>query len=356
MKLTVLHCFTIENYAGGCYNIRVVESLLDFSFVSIPAFWILLIIFGLLVFYLGRFSQSKESRLKILINEANLKTQQIKELEKVNNELEEKNRELYSKELGLTLANRKLQSLEEAKSKFISVTTHQLRTPLAAVKWTLDMAAKGQLGAVTDEQKKYLLQGLVSTERVISIVNDLLKVDSMDAERVDYHFQPTDLVKLISNVIFEFTSQAALKKINFLFLRPQNTIPKVEIDDDKIRMVIENLIDNAIKYTPEGGKVTIRISDERVNSAEGALEVIVTDSGIGIPSSESEKVFQKFFRASNAIKSEPDGSGLGLFIARDIIEKHHGAIWFENRSSGDLSVGNQGTSFSFSLPLHQKKV
>lgn len=214
------------------------------------------------------------------------------------------------------------------------------------------MAAKGQLGAITEEQKKYLLQGLVSAERVISIVNDLLKVDSTEAERSDYHFHPTDLVKLISNIIFEFTNQAALKKINFLFLRPQNTVPAVEIDDDKIRMVIENLIDNALKYTPEGGKVTIKISDERVNSAEGALEVIVTDSGIGIPSGEASKVFQKFFRASNAIKSEPDGSGLGLFIARDIIEKHHGAIWFEDHSSS----GGQGASFSFSLPLHQKKV
>lgn len=334
----------------------VVESLLDFSFASNLAFWFWLVIFGLIIFYLGRLSKNRESHLKILANEANLKTKQIKELEKVNQELEEKNRELYSKELGLTLANKRLQSLEDAKSKFISVTTHQLRTPLAAIKWTFDMAAKGQLGPVTDEQKKYLLQGLLSAERVISIVNDLLKVDSMNTERSDYHFRPTDLVKLISNVIFEFTNQAALKKINFIFLRPQNTLPNVEIDDDKIRMVIENLVDNAIKYTPEGGKVTIKISDERVNSAEGALEVIVTDSGIGIPSSEANKVFQKFFRASNAIKNEPDGSGLGLFIARDIIEKHHGAIWFENHSGSSLSTSSSGTSFSFSLPLHQKKV
>lgn len=327
----------------------MLESYLDFTFIDYPAFWLILLLFFIVVFYLGRFWQSRESRLQILIQEANLKTQQINELEKVNKELETKNRELYSKELGLTLANKKLQSLEEAKSKFVSVTTHQLRTPLAAIKWTLDMAAKGQLGTITEEQRKYLLQGLTSTERVISIVNDLLKVDSIDAERADYSFRPTDLMKLISNIIFEFTNQAMIKKINFIFLKPQNPIPQIEMDADKIRMVLENLVDNAVKYTPEGGKVTIKISDQRLNSAEGAIEIKIIDSGIGIPSAESDKIFQKFFRASNAIKKEPDGSGLGLFIARDIIEKHGGAIWFENHPG-------QGTSFSFTLPLHQKKV
>jgi len=254
------------------------------------------------------------------------------------------------------LANKKLQTLEDAKSKFISVTTHQLRTPLAAIKWTLDMSAKGQLGAVTDEQKKFLLQGLTSTNRVISIVNDLLKVDSLDTDQADYNFAPTDLVQLISNLIFEFTSQATLKKINFVFLKPQNTIPPVEIDADKIRIVVENLIDNAVKYTPENGRVTVKISDEQLNSAKGALTLSVSDSGIGIPASETDKVFQKFFRASNAIKAEPDGSGLGLFIARDIVEKHGGVIWFENQPSTNQSTEQSGITFSFTLPLHQKKV
>ena len=316
----------------------------------------ILLVFFVAVFYLGRFWQSRESRLQILIDEANLKTRQIQELEKVNRELEIKNRELYSKELGLTLANKKLQTLEEAKSKFISVTTHQLRTPLAAIKWTLDMTAKGQLGPVNDDQKKFLLQGLTSTNRVISIVNDLLKVDSIDADQAEYHFAPTDLVKLISNLIFEFTNQAELKKINFVFLKPQNTVPTVDVDADKIRMVIENLIDNAVKYTSENSQVTIKISDEQLNRAEGALVVSVADSGIGIPANETDKVFHKFFRASNAIKAEPDGSGLGLFIARDIIEKHGGAIWFENQSGSGQLAGNQGTTFAFTLPLHQKKV
>ncbi len=332
-----MHLPIIENYAVGWYNKRVIVEV------------VFLLVFLIAGFILGNLWQKRRSHLQLLVDEANLKTKQIQELEKVNKELETKNRELYSKELALTLANNHLQTLEGAKSKFVSVTTHQLRTPLAAIKWTLDMAAKGQLGAVTEEQKKYLLQGLISTNRVISIVNDLLKVDSIDTERAEYIFHPTDLVKLISNLIFEFTNQAMIKKINFLFLKPQNPIPMIELDADKVRMVLENLIDNAVKYTPEGGKVTIKISDERINSAESAVLVSVNDSGIGIPAGEADKVFEKFFRASNAIKKEPDGSGLGLFIARDIIEKHNGSIWFETHPGA-------GTTFSLTLPLHQKKV
>ncbi|HRZ30265.1 MAG TPA: HAMP domain-containing sensor histidine kinase [Candidatus Paceibacterota bacterium] len=326
-------------------------SWLSFVFITEPSFWIFFVLFFAGAFCLGYYWQGKESRVKLLIEEANFRTKQILELEKVNQELEKKNRELYAKELELTMANSHLQTLEQAKSKFISVTTHQLRTPLAAVKWTLDMAAKGELGVVDEEQKKFLGQGLSSVNRVISIVNDLLKIDSIDASREEYNFEPTDIVKLLDDVFFEFNNQASLKKIKLVIKKPVNVLPHVDIDADKIRMVLENLIDNALKYTPVGGQVTVQLSDARINNVEGALEVSVSDSGIGIPSGETSKVFQKFFRATNAIKNEPDGSGLGLFIAHDIIEKHNGSIWFKTGSAS----GQAGTTFSFTLPLHQKK-
>jgi len=322
----------------------------DFNFSNDPDFWLFVAIFFVISFWVGYFWRSRESRTKWLIEQANLKTQQILELEKVNKEMLDKNRELYSKELALTMANKHLQSLEDAKSKFVSVTTHQLRTPLAAIKWTLDMAAKGQLGMVNDEQKKFLGKGLDSTNRVISIVNDLLKIDSIDEERSQYEFHPTDLIKLIGDVLFEFHNQAEIKKIRLNFVRPETNIPFLDIDADKIRIAIENLVDNAIKYTIEGGEVSVIVSDNRLNSAEGAIEISISDTGIGISSGDASRIFQKFFRAGNAIQKEPDGSGLGLFIARDIIEKHRGAIWFKNRPDG------QGTIFTFTLPLHQKKV
>lgn len=323
---------------------------LSFSFITEPGFWIFFIIFFTGAFCLGYYWQGRESRVKILIDQANLRTTQINELEKVNVELESKNRELYAKELELTMANTRLQSLEQAKSKFISVTTHQLRTPLAAIKWTLDMATKGELGVVNEEQKNFLGKGLESVNRVISIVNDLLKVDSIDSAQQDnYNFKPSDFSKLLDEVLFEFTNQVASKKIDLNVTKPHNPLPPIDVDPDKIRMVLENLIDNAIKYTPQGGQVKIILSDNGINSAEGSLQLSISDSGIGIPPEETGKVFQKFFRAANAVKSEPDGSGLGLFITHDIIEKHNGTVWFDTKPG-------QGTTFSFTLPLHQKKV
>ncbi len=326
--------------------------MIDYGIFASPLLWFTVGGFFAIAFaggYFRRGKQADEATLKLLIAEANSKTEQIAELQKNNRQVEETNRTLQAKELELTMANKKLQSLESAKSKFISVTTHQLRTPLAAIKWTFDMAAKGQLGPVTEEQIKFLNKGFESSERVIAIVNDLLKIDTIDSERADYVYRATDIIKLIESVYFEFTNQVASKNMTFTFQKPERDLPLIEVDANKIRMVVENLVDNAIKYTPKGGEVMIHLDDERVNSADGSLKVSVLDTGIGIPEDEKDKMFHKFFRATNAIQMEPDGSGVGLYIVRDIIEKHGGAIWFINRL-------NKGTEFSFTLPLHQKKV
>ncbi|MFA5736822.1 MAG: HAMP domain-containing sensor histidine kinase [Candidatus Paceibacterota bacterium] len=314
-----------------------------------PAFWLAVSIVFIIAAVLGYWFRGCSTHIKLSIKEANLKTQQIHELEKINRELESKNRELYAKELELVMANKRLQSLEAAKSKFISVTTHQLRTPLAAIKWTFDMAIKGQLGNIDEDFKKFMKKGFQSTERVISIVNDLLKIDTIDSEKSEFSFKPTNLVELVDNVINEFSNQIKSRQLEVVFEKPNKELPFLEMDEDKIRMVLENLIDNAIKYNTLGGKIFIKIDDSRLNSAESSLQITVVDSGIGIPSGEKDKVFQKFFRASNAIKQEPDGSGLGLYITREILEKHNGAIWFEEGKKG-------GSSFSFTLPLRQKKV
>lgn len=320
-----------------------------FIFFFSPVFWILAVAIFLSAALLGYWYRGRSSRVQILIKEANLKTKQIAELEKINQELEGKNRELYAKEVELVMANRRLQSLESAKSKFISVTTHQLRTPLAAIKWTFDMGIKGQLGKIDEETRKFMEKGFQSTERVISIVNDLLKVDTIDSDRAEFSFRPTNIVSLIEDVIGEFCNQIKSKQLEIIFKKPDSEIPFSEIDESKVRMALENLIDNAIKYNVNGGKVLIELSDSKLNSAENSLQINILDSGIGIPDGEEGKIFQKFFRASNAIKQEPDGSGLGLYITREIIEKHHGAIWFERGKNG-------GVNFSFTLPLHQKKV
>lgn len=270
---------------------------------------------------------------------------EVEKLKKLNRELEVKSREFEGKEIELTMANKRLQSLEEAKSKFIAVTTHQLRTPLAAIKWTFNMILAGQLGAITDEQKEVLNKGYQSTERMIKIVNDLLNIDQIEAERKDYVFTPVQLEELAESILFEFSNQAESKKIELSLKKPAKPLPLIEVDPLKLRMVLENLIDNAIKYNRLHGQVEVELRDENLNTTRNSVEIVVRDSGIGIPIDEQKKVFNKFFRAGNAILTEPDGTGLGLYLSKDIIEKHNGTIHFETNP--------KGTSFHIDLPLHQ---
>jgi signal transduction histidine kinase len=122
-------------------------------------------------------------------------------------------------------------------------------------------------------------------------------------------------------------------------------MPAVELDPIKISVVVENLVDNALKYTRKEGQVTVEINDDKMNSARPAVEVVVTDSGIGIPPGDQPKIFQRFFRSPSAVKVVTDGSGLGLFIAKDIVENHGGEIWFASKE-------NEGTQFHFTLPQH----
>ena len=269
----------------------------------------------------------------------------LDQLKKLNSELESQTRALQAKGLELTLANQRLEKLEEAKSKFVTVTTHQLRTPLAAIKWTFNMIIAGQLGPISSEQKEVLEKGYQSTERMIKIVNDILSVDKIEIDQKDYQFSAVHLEDLIESLLYEFSNQAESKQIKLTFKKPGKPLPPAEVDALKLRIVLENLIDNAIKYNKLGGEAEVGIDDSKINTTRNSLEIMVKDTGIGIPPEERAKIFNKFFRASNAVKTEPDGSGLGLYLAKDIIEKHHGTIRFE--------TGDTGTVFHLELPLHQ---
>jgi signal transduction histidine kinase len=270
---------------------------------------------------------------------------QVALLKQANQQLEIKERAIQAKDLELTLANRRLEKLDQAKSEFVSVTTHQLRTPLAAIKWTFHMIKNGEFGPVTPDQKTFLEKGYESAEHVIAIVNDLLNVDYIEANKDEYKFIPTDLVNLIDKIVVEFNTRAREKGVTLSIKKPSSVMPAVELDPIKISVVVENLVDNALKYTRKEGQVTVEINDDKMNSARPAVEVVVTDSGIGIPPGDQPKIFQRFFRSPSAVKVVTDGSGLGLFIAKDIVENHGGEIWFASKE-------NEGTQFHFTLPQH----
>lgn len=299
------------------------------------------VIIGSLSSYIARAISEREQALTQI---AKLKEKQMGELVTANRNLAKEERALKSKDYELEVANRRLEELENAKSKFVSVTAHQLRTPLSAIKWTFDMMLTGQLGQVTEEQKEFLQKGFDSTQRMIRIVNDLLRVDSIDANNLELVLEPFSLEKLVDSVTFEFSTQAQSKKIVFSVKKPPQSMPTLMGDAAKLRVVLENLIDNAIKYTPKGGRVSVVVSDAKINSATPMAEIVVTDSGIGISPTDKSKIFSKFFRAANAVRLEPDGSGIGLYMAKDIVEKHHGSLVYENAPGG-------GTIFRVTLPL-----
>lgn len=231
-----------------------------------------------------------------------------------------------------------LRELDRLKSEFISVAAHQLRTPLSAIKWAVKMVIDGDAGPINEEQKNILDQGYKSNERMILLINDLLDVSRIEAGKFEYEFIEGSVEELVDTTINEFQQIAKHKSVNVKYHKPERSLPKVKMDSLKLKMVIENLIDNAIKYTAPGGQVEVLFKYYR-----NIIEFVVMDNGVGIPKDQAAQLFSKFFRAKNVIKMQTDGTGLGLFIAKKIIEKHGGIIWAESEEG-------KGTQMHFTLP------
>lgn len=232
--------------------------------------------------------------------------------------------------------------VEQLKSEFVSLAAHQLRTPLSAVKWTLEALLDGDAGPLALSQREFLEKTRTSNERMIALINDLLDVTRIEEGR--YLYQPafSQLEEVIASVVQSYGAEAKRKNITIVFAPPKEKFPRVLIDKEKMLLVIQNLVDNALRYSPEGGMVEVNLSHDK-------KEVVcsIKDSGIGIPEDQKARLFEKFFRASNAKQVYTEGTGLGLYLSRNIIEAHEGKIWVESRAG-------EGSTFSFSLPIKQE--
>lgn len=246
---------------------------------------------------------------------------------------------LIRRDLELSRANEKLQKFDEVKSNFISIVAHQLRTPLSGIKWTLSMLLNGDMGELNNDQKTFLMKSYESNTRMITLVNDMLVADRIQSGKVNYGFEHIDVIDLMDSVLFEVSPQAAKKNVSIEYKNKFENLPQAYVDPETMRAVLQNLLENAIKYTIEGGKVEIDVKKEN-----NLLLVSIADNGIGIPEDQQKNVFAKFFRARNAVKQETDGSGLGLYITKTIVEKNGGTIWFE-------SLEDKGSTFYFTVPL-----
>ncbi|MEI7498456.1 MAG: ATP-binding protein [Candidatus Falkowbacteria bacterium] len=231
----------------------------------------------------------------------------------------------------------KEREIDRQKNEFVSVASHQLRTPLTSIKWYLEMLLDGDMGRLNPDQKEALTLLTESNERLIDLVNRLLNVSRIEAGKVKLDPKPSNLPEIIKTIIIE--DKAMAEKYEVKMVAKIEKLPIIELDPGLIREVISNLITNAIKYTPANGKVTVRAKIEN-----DQVLVSVADSGIGIPQADQVKIFRKFYRATNAVAKETEGTGMGLCVAKSIVELSGGKIWFE-------SIENQGTTFYFTLPV-----
>ncbi len=224
------------------------------------------------------------------------------------------------------------------KSEFVSIAAHQLRTPLSAIKWALKMVLDGDEGKITPGQESLLLKGYANNERVINLINDMLDASRIEEGKYGFKFAEENIVSVLDQVIKKYEVKIKEKHLNFNFdCEAKNEITL--IDADKIAIALGHILDNAIEYTPDKGKVSLKLGNDGRNIVIG-----IADGGVGIPVKERGKLFTKFFRGENVVRMQTDGSGLGLFIAHNIIESHHGRMEI-------TSEENKGTKVLIKLPI-----
>ncbi|MFH1583387.1 MAG: ATP-binding protein, partial [Candidatus Falkowbacteria bacterium] len=231
-------------------------------------------------------------------------------------------------------------AIDKIKSEFISIAAHQLRTPLSAIKWVIKMILDGDAGKLTVEQQALLNKGYLSNERIIRLVNDLLNVSRIEEGKFGFNFEKADFQEVLSTAISNVESLVA-KSHQELTIKKPSKLPKIFLDKERMIMVLQNLLSNAIKYTPEYGKIQVIIKIDKQN-----LYVKINDQGVGIPAKDQPKLFSKFFRAANVAKLETEGTGLGLFMVKNIIEKHNGQVSLKSEEG-------KGTEVSFFIPISE---
>lgn len=283
--------------------------------------------------------------LKIIVNELAVAVQNAKaftEIQRFNETLQEKVKEATAK---LRKANEDLKSLDQAKDEFISMASHQLRTPLTTAKGYAAMVLDGDFGKFPSKMKQPLDQVLDSTSRMSGLINDLLNVSRMDAGKFFIDATDVDLDVEVRGELNQLANLSQAKGVTLTYHPPKKKIPLIKLDLDKTRQVIMNIADNAVHYSSPpsgGGKADIYLELE---GNEAVFKVI--DNGIGVPDDIKPKLFAKFFRAGNAQQARPDGTGLGLYLVKRVVEDQGGTIIFESQ------VG-KGSTFGFRMPLHNK--
>lgn len=236
-------------------------------------------------------------------------------------------------------ANEKLKAIDKLKDEFVSLASHELRTPMTAIKSYTWMTLAGKGGELNEKQRYYMERAYSATDRLIKLVNDMLNISRIESGRLTLDLQPVHMDRLVQDVIVDIMPRANELGI-IIKLEKEEAMSEVLADQDSIKEVLINLIGNSLKFTPKGGNITINIAKN-----DGKVETSVKDNGIGIEKEDMEKLFQKFglIQGSYATNQKAQGTGLGLYICKQIVTMHGGKIWANSDGK------NQGSTFTFTL-------
>lgn len=244
----------------------------------------------------------------------------------------------------LARSNAKLKELDRAKNEFISITAHQLRTPPTVIKGYINLAQEDPNNKLDEETKESLERALVSNERLIDLIEDILNVSRIESGKMKYEMKDNSICEDIMQEVYDaFALKAESKGIDLILNKPPKPLPKIKVDRKKIREVISNLVDNAIKYTKKGSV------EMRAREKGGNIRIEVKDTGVGITKEDMPELFKKFYRGKDPSRLGAEGTGLGIFVGNKIVKDHGGKIWA--KSDGP----NRGSTFIIELPIHKER-
>ena len=352
----------------GLFGMPIFMGFLAYLIVKYNAFNIKLIatqalIFALIILIASQFSFIRNNTNKILtaitlviavvfgwilVRSVKKEVKQKEELEIANAEISERKEQLQRISDSLAISNEKLKQLDSAKTEFISMASHQLRTPVTGIKGYTSMLIEGGYGEVTPEQKGALKKAFESNERMSTLIEDLLNVSKIESGKLEYEFSKFKMEQICQEVVDTLFPKAKDHNLYLEYKAPKKALPELVIDGTKVREVISNLVDNAVKYTPKGG-VTLSLELCAKNEANCLsaphIRITVSDTGIGVPPEEMEYLFLKFSRGKDVHRLNATGTGLGLFVGKKMIEGNGGKIWIESEGK------DKGSRFIVELPL-----
>lgn len=246
--------------------------------------------------------------------------------------------------------------------EFVSITVHELKTPLGITKWSLEMLQSQKPGKLNDNQLELIGQVYRGNERLLVLVGDLLNLSKLQEGKFEIDIKKISFASVVTDVVRSFKAQAEKKELELTWNQAKANLPKVSADQARVAQVVTNLVSNAVKYTPEKGRVEVAlekktgqqlknlnkksrtINIQHADNKNGYLVMSVKDTGIGISAKDQKKMFTRFFRSKQVLKSEAEGTGLGLYITKSIVNLHQGDIWFTSKLG-------KGSTFYFSLPI-----